>query len=164
MIAQDCLSDAMIVGAREVFEKMVFMQIEKVSDGVAQSPQEGDALLSTISFRNGMEGCLGICCDLNCARTIAINMLAMSPDEQISEGEIRDAMGEVANMVMGTIKSAIQSDLQHLQVSIPVVVTGRNLQNSLGGEGTFKIPVCVITSENQSIELTLLYRESREKN
>jgi hypothetical protein len=52
--------------------------------------------------------------------------------------------------------------LKHLQVSIPVVVTGRNLQNSLG-EGTQRVSVTVITSDNYIIELTLLYRESREK-
>jgi chemotaxis protein CheX len=160
MIAQDCLSEAMIAGSREVFEKMIFMQIESCSD--TASKIEGDALLSSISFRNGMDGCLGICCNKDCAHAIAINMLAMSPDDKISDDEIKDALGEVANMVMGTIKTAIQSDLQHLQVSIPVVVTGRDLQNSLG-EGTERISVTVTTSENHSIELTLLYRESREK-
>jgi chemotaxis protein CheX len=163
MIAQDYLSEALIAGSREVFEKMIFMQIEKISDEDFKAPQENDVLLSSISFRNGMEGCLGICCERDCARAIAINMLAMSPDTQISDNEIKDAMGEVANMVMGTVKTAIQSDMKNLQVSIPVVVTGRNLQNSLG-EGTYKLSVCVTTSENHIIELTLLYRESRDKN
>ena len=160
MIAQDCLSNTLVAGAREVFEKMIFMQIENCSDAASQI--EGDVLLSTISFKNGMDGCLGICCNKDCAHAIAINMLAMSPDDTISDNEIKDAMGEVANMVMGTVKSAIQSDMKNLQVSIPVVVTGQNLQNSLG-EGTSKISVGITTSENHSIELTLLYRESREK-
>jgi chemotaxis protein CheX len=160
MIAQDCLSEAMIAGSREVFEKMIFMQIESCSDTTSQI--EGDVLLSSISFRNGIEGCLGICCNKDCARAIALNMLAMSPDDPISDNEIKDALGEVVNMVMGTVKTAIQSDLQHLQVSIPVVVTGRNLQNSIG-EGTQRISVTVTTSDNYIIELTLLYRESREK-
>jgi chemotaxis protein CheX len=160
MIAQDCLSEAMIAGSREVFEKMIFMQIESCAD--TKSQIDGDVLLSSISFRNGIEGCLGICCNKDCARAIAINMLAMSPDDPISDNEIKDALGEVANMVMGTVKTAIQSDLQHLQVSIPMVVTGRDLQNSIG-EGTQRVSVTVTTSENYIIELTLLYRESREK-
>jgi len=160
MIAQDCMSEAMIGGAREVFEKMVFMQIESCAHTTSQI--EGNLLLSSISFRNGIDGCLGICCNKDCARTIAINMLAMSPNDPISDNEIKDALGEVANMVMGTVKTAIQSDLKNLQVSIPVVVTGRNLQNSLG-EGTERISVTVATSDNYIIELTLLYRESREK-
>ena len=160
MIAQDCLSEAMIAGAREVFEKMIFMQIESCSDTTSQI--EGDVLLSSISFRNGIEGCLGICCNKDCARAIALNMLAMSSDDPISDNEIKDALGEVANMVMGTVKTAIQSDLQHLQVSIPVVVTGRDIQNSLG-DGTQRISVTVTTSDNYIVELTLLYRESREK-
>jgi chemotaxis protein CheX len=161
MIAQNCLSDTLVAGAREVFEKMIFMQIESCSDTAAKIA--GDVLLSSISFRNGMEGCLGICCNKDCARAIAINMLAMSPGDPLSDDEIKDALGEVANMVMGTVKSAIQSDMKNLQVSIPVVVTGQNLHNSLG-EGTSRISVCVTTSENHSIELTLLYRESRDKN
>lgn len=160
MIAQDCLSEVLIAGAKEVFEKMVFMQIETFSDGI--TGPKGDVLLGSISFKNGIEGCLGICCNKDCARAIAINMLAMSPDDQISDDEIKDALGEIANMVMGTVKTAIQSDLQHLQVSIPVVVTGMDLQNSLG-EGTQRISVTVTTSDNYIVGLTLLYRESREK-
>jgi chemotaxis protein CheX len=160
MIAQDCLSDTLVAGAREVFEKMIFMQIDNCSDAAPQIA--GDVLLSSISFRNGMEGCLGICCNKDCARAIAVNMLAMSPGDPLSDDEIKDAMGEVANMVMGSLKSAIQNDMKNLQVSIPVVVTGQNLKNSLG-EGTSRISVCVTTSENHSIELTLLYRESRDK-
>jgi chemotaxis protein CheX len=161
MIAQDCLSEALVAGSREVFEKMIFMQIEKISEDESKSPHENDVLLSSISFKNGMEGCLSICCDRDCARAIAVNMLAISSDAAVSDDEIKDAMGEVANMVMGTVKTAIQKDMKNLQVSIPVVVTGRNLQNSLG-EGTMRTSAVVATSDNNIIQLTLLYRESRE--
>jgi chemotaxis protein CheX len=160
MIAQECLSDILIAGAREVFEKMIFMQIENCSG--AEANITGDLILSSISFKNGMEGCLCICCNKDCAKSIAANMLAMSSGDPISDEEIKDAMGEVANMVMGSVKSGIQSDMKNLQVSIPVVVTGQNLKNSLG-EGTSRLSVCVTTSENHTIELTLLYRESRDK-
>jgi hypothetical protein len=65
-------------------------------------------------------------------------------------------------MVMGTVKTAIQSDLQHLEVSMPVVVTGMNLKNDLG-DGTQRISVAVTASGNYIIELMFLYRESRER-
>jgi chemotaxis protein CheX len=161
MIAQTSMTDVLIAGAREVFEKMIFMQIAEFKESGSQLT--GDVMLGSISFRNGMDGCMSICCTAQCARTIAINMLAMSPDDPISEDEIKDALGEVTNMVMGSVKTAVQSELQHLQVSIPVVVTGRNLQNSLG-EGTQRASVFVTTENNDVIELTLLYRESRGKN
>jgi hypothetical protein len=52
-----------------------------------------------------------------------------SPDELASE-ETCDAMGEVANMIMGSVKSRVANSLGDLQVSIPSVVSGRKLENT----------------------------------
>ncbi len=158
MIAQECLSEALLNGARDVFEKMVFLPIEESPEA---SPLSGeDVLLGSITFKNDIEGCLDICCNPQCGRAIAVNMLGLPQDSQISEEEINDAVGEVTNMVMGSVKSNMQNELQHLQVSIPVVMTGQNMHNSLG-EGTQRASVRVVTPDNHTIELTLLYRESR---
>lgn len=158
MIAQNCFSEALIDGSKEVFEKMIFLQVEEMHDPVELS---GDVvLLGSITFKNGIEGCLNISCDKQCGKSIAVNMLGMSPDDQISDEEVSDAIGEVTNMVMGSVKARMQENLKNLQVSIPVVSTGQNIQNSLG-EGTQRVMVRLMTSDSHIIELTLLYRESR---
>ena len=109
MITTVSLKDALLDGAREVFETMVFMAMEESSDDTASL---GDTtLLGSITFKGDLEGCLGVCCDEPCARTIAANMLGMPAGDELSENDVSDAIGEIANMVMGAVKARIQNEV-----------------------------------------------------
>ena len=156
MIDEICLNDALLEGAKEVFCTMISGNIESCE---SDQDIEGDSLLGSITFNGDLEGCLAICCSVPCAKTIAVNMLAMDPSEELSEEEICDALGEVTNMVMGSVKSRIQKAASDISVSIPTVVSGRDLQNSLG-EGAIKALVKVKFQDEYIAELSMLYRES----
>ena len=155
MVTTVALKDVLVDSAKEVFETMVFMTLAE-SDP-AEAGLSDVTLLGSITFKGDMEGCLGVCCDEVCARTIAANMLGMDPDEGIAEEDVSDAMGEIANMVMGAIKSRIQDEVGTIEVSIPSVVQGRELKNSRG-EGTCMIKVSVNIEEEFSAEFSLLFR------
>ncbi len=158
MIDEICFSTALLEGAREVFETMVFMDLEESCEPGLQI--EGDSLLGSITFSNAIEGCLTIRCGLPCARVVAANMLGLDEDESddISDSEVCDAIGEITNMVMGSVKSRAAADTGELQVSIPTVVRGQNLANSLG-EGANKVVVKANTDEEHVIEFSFLYRK-----
>jgi len=170
MITVVSLKDALLESAREVFETMVFTALEPVGEGTTDpgaSPGVADAahdldkpetcLLGSITFKGQLEGCLGVCCGEPCARTIASNMLGLVSDE-LGENDVGDAMGEIANMVMGAIKARIQDQVGTIEVSIPSVVQGRQLRNSLG-EGADLVKVRVSVEEQYQLEFSLLYRE-----
>jgi len=156
MMTTVSLKEALLDSAKEVFETMVFMALaEAQPDG----PDIGEtALLSSITFKGDLEGCLTICCGNACAQTIAANMLGTEPGEQVSEDGISDALGEMANMVMGVVKSRVQSDIGVMEVSIPSVVQGRELRNSMG-EGAHKVVVKANIEEQYGAELSLMYRD-----
>ena len=156
MIDEICVNDALIEGAQEVFSTMISGNIESCESG---QDIEGDSLLGSITFNGDLEGCLALCCSAPCAKTIAVNMLAMDPSEELSEEEICDALGEVTNMVMGSVKSRIQNVASDISVSIPTVVSGRDLQNSLG-EGAIRTLIKVKFENEYIAELSMLYRES----
>jgi chemotaxis protein CheX len=158
MIDEICLNDALLEGAQEVFNTMISGNIESCE---SDQDIEGDSLLGSITFKGRLEGCLAICCSVPCAKTIALNMLAMEPSEELSDEEICDALGEVTNMVMGGVKSRIRNAASDISVSIPTVVRGRMLQNSLG-EGATKTLVKVKFENEYIAELSMLYRESSE--
>ncbi len=158
MIAATLVKDCLLDSASEVFETMVFMALEEAGEEV-QSIDEDVVLLGTITFKGAIEGVLGICCGFECARTIAANMLGTDPDEDLKADDIDDAIGEVANMVMGAVKARIQNETGTVDVSIPSVVRGRELQSSLG-EGSHNLGVTVYIEEEHIMKLTLLYRES----
>lgn len=156
MLTATCFKDALLDGAREVFETMVFMAL-------AESQPDGPeicetALLGSITFKGDLEGCLTICCGVTCARTIAANMLGLEAGEEIGEDGISDALGELANMVMGAVKSRVQVDTGVIEVSIPSVVQGRELKNSLG-EGAHRVVVKANIDEQYGAELSLMYRD-----
>ncbi|MHC4762630.1 MAG: chemotaxis protein CheX, partial [Planctomycetota bacterium] len=156
MVEQAILSDALLQGAKEVFETMIFMDLEECSES---DPSIGDyTLLGSITFRGNLEGSLGICCSVSCAQTIAVNMLGIDDVEKINEEAACDAIGEVTNMVMGCFKSHAADAVGNLEVSVPTVVSGRELKNNLDGE-TGKALVKVNIADEYTAELSLLYRD-----
>ncbi len=157
MVTTTCLRDSVLDGAKEVFETMIFMALEEVTDPTPE--MEDVTLLGTITFKGSLEGCLGICCGMSCARTIAANMLGMDPSEEIGKDDINDAVGEVANMVMGAVKSRIQDEVGVVEVSIPSVVKGMELTSSLGERAT-ELVINGNLEEEHNVRFSLLYRES----
>ncbi|MHC4489279.1 MAG: chemotaxis protein CheX [Planctomycetota bacterium] len=157
MVEQAVLSDALLKGTKEVFETMVFMNLEESSQ--FDPSIDGRALLGSIAFKGNMEGSLGICCGAACAQAIAVNMLGIDAAEKINEEETCDAVCEVTNMVMGCFKSKLADAVGDLEVSIPSVVHGRELKNNLG-KGASKILVKVNIADEYAGELSLLYRNS----
>ena len=82
----------------------------------------------------------------------------MDSSEAISEDDINDAVGEVANMVMGAVKARLQDEVGNVEVSIPSVVQGLELKNSLGERAT-ELVVHGNLEEEYNIRFSLLYRE-----
>ncbi|MBN1362378.1 MAG: chemotaxis protein CheX [Sedimentisphaerales bacterium] len=157
MVTTVSLKDALLGGAQEVFETMVFMALEEVD--VAEECSEDVSLLGSITFTGNIEGCLSIRCGLQCARTIAANMLGTDPCGDLAECDINDAIGEVANMVMGAIKSRVQHEIGTMEVSIPSVVQGREMKHGLGDQAN-EIVVNVSIEEQYRATFSLLFRES----
>lgn len=157
MINEMCLTETLLESVKEVFETMIFMSVEKAPDDAPQI--EDNAIMGLITFKNGLKGCLTICCSEKCARTIAINMLGMNPQDDIDAAGIKDAFGEVTNMVMGSIKSRIQDNSSNLQVSIPTIISGNQLQNDMA-EKANKVITRVSIEVQYTAEITFLYTES----
>ncbi len=158
MVNELCLNEALLDGAKEVFETMIFIDIEKSDD--SNHAIEGDSLLGSITFTGNLEGCLTICCGTDCAKAIAANMLGMEPDEQVSDEDVCDAIGEVTNMVMGSLKSRIQDNFSKIDVSIPTVVSGQAIENSLGEKATSRVWVNVNVGQDHPALFSLIYKEN----
>ena len=160
MIEQVCLSKVLMESAKEVFETMVFMDLTETTE---PDQDMGEwALLGSITFKGSLEGCLAICCSTPCAQAIAINMLGMDTTEQLTEEDTCDAIGEIANMIMGSVKSRLLEKVGNLEVSIPSVVSGRQLKNNLGDRSE-EISIKVNVEDEYVAGLSLLYRESETK-
>ena len=156
MVGQDVFSEALVMGTREVFETMIYMEVEECNDNyeVIESP----ALMSSITFKGGYDGCLGFCCGIDTATIIANNMLGTQGTDELSNEEIRDAIGEIANMVLGSVKANLLDVIGDVKVSIPIVVSGLELHNSIG-EGAEGIEMSISLDDSMAL-LTLFYKQN----
>jgi chemotaxis protein CheX len=159
MIEQKTYHETVLEAAKEVFETMIFMEIEPCDE--ASITRDTDSLMGSITFKGDLEGCMVISLSWPCGRIITRNMLALEPEAAVAEGDVCDAIGEVANMVMGSIKSRIQDIYPDIEVSIPSVITGKELTGTVI-EGTEKtrVPVCI--DEEHSAIFSFLYRQKEQ--
>lgn len=121
--AERRFSEALATGADEVFETMVGtplgsvdqVTLPRVADHTAMIGLAGD-LCGVLSFR----------CSAAAAARIAAQMLGT--DEASSEECIRDALGEVCNMVAGSFKARVSEIAHQCMLSVPTVVSGKDYQ------------------------------------
>ena len=154
------MNNILLTSAREVFETMIFMDLDQCFDTDMETKDE--TLLSSITFRGDLDGCLTICCNTDCAKSIGRNMLGMDPEENINDADVYDALGEVANMVMGSIKTKIQSNVGNISVSIPMVVSGKEIVTNMSNGSPTKTLVNVTIDSQYIAEFRLLYKDNTE--
>lgn len=147
------LRDALLSSAKEVFESMVFLALEEVED---LSLCDDAAFLATVTFVGDIEGCLSVCFDRACARDIAAGMLCMETPNDLSEEDVVDAIGEIANMVMGAVKTSLQGQIDNITISIPSVILGRQLRSVLG-EGAVQTVVHTCIGRTHAATFSLIY-------
>jgi CheY-specific phosphatase CheX len=158
MIEQLCLDEKLLESAEEIFETMIFMDLDKAED--QDSTIDDLTVLGSITFKGAMEGCLCIYCSDSCTRAITMNMLGLETSEDISNDDISDAVGEVCNMVMGCLKKRLIDSVGNLDLSIPTVVNGTDITSSVLDNA--KKTSVNINIDEYTAELSLLYRENQE--
>jgi len=157
MVTDICIKDVLLDSAKEVFEAMVFMPLEE-AEGQTLDPTQF-TLLGGITFTGDIEGGLNICCSITCSRVIAANMLCADSPEAVSDEDVSDAIGEIANMVLGSVKTRLQDNLKNMQISIPTVVQGRELL-SRRNDGMTRVTVAVKLAQEYIATFSVLYRET----
>ncbi len=138
----------------EVLETMVFMDITSCTeDEMEKNPP---AVLSTIFFAGNYQGTLTMICSEECAKAITMNVWALDSEDDTEKSDIPDAMGEMANMTMGSAKSRLYEKMGELNVSVPSVVTGNRIAPQ-GREGELMETAFVKIDDTYPMQLTLTY-------
>jgi chemotaxis protein CheX len=106
----------------EIFATMIFLDIA-VMEGEPCSLGKEDMLSGVIGFAGDLKGTILIHLPAPVAIAITNAFLELDLDEVNSE--VKDAIGELANMVAGGFKYHLPENGQNLQLSIPSVISGR---------------------------------------
>jgi len=134
MVETVALEECLWQGAKEAFETMIMMPIEKIDDFESEFDDQ-KTLVGAITFSGAIQGAVMVkCCD-GAAEKIAKNMLMMEPDDAIETSEIHDAFGEVVNLVIGGFKSMIADGVGNIDISVPMVIEGKEMIPATGAGG-----------------------------
>lgn len=102
----------------------------------AATPARSDAemMVASVGLHGDFNGAVHVLCADGTARHIATQMMALSPDDPVDPADVDDALGEVANIIGGNVKSLLDG-VEIL--SLPVVrrLSGAELdhQQTLSG-------------------------------
>ncbi|MGH9344826.1 MAG: chemotaxis protein CheX [Terriglobia bacterium] len=106
---------------QEVFESVLGVRMERRSPG---SENGASDLTAIISLAGSPSGVFKIGCSDASAAHLAMRMLGSDAPE--SEENAKDALGEVCNMIAGSIKSRLTRSEDLCKISVPMIISGRN--------------------------------------
>ncbi len=153
-----CNPSALREAITEVFNTMVFMEINS-SGPIEEDLGDQPCILGSVSFRGLFDGSLSISCSAACAKEITMNLLAFEDEDEMEPSDIPDAIGEVANMTMGTLKTMLYDRLGEITVSVPTVVSGCSMCNALRA-GEVKLSATVAVADQYCVQLNLVHMYS----
>lgn len=127
-ISREDIVAAIRTSTEEVFSTMLALELtpEEVlqESNVAAAPRSG--LVSLIGLAGSWSGTGSLACTGACACTMASSLLACSYDS-VNE-DVLDAVGEITNMIIGNVKTALEEKIGEMGLSTPTVIFGRNFQ------------------------------------
>jgi chemotaxis protein CheX len=117
------IADYIVDATEDVFNTMIFMEI--TTEGCLTEGQE--AIFSHFSAMIGLSGGLMAMISIHCDAYIAMDIAGAMLDTEFDEvdDDVKDAMGEVANMVAGGMKSRLLDDNIDVTLAIPTTIVGK---------------------------------------
>jgi chemotaxis protein CheX len=124
--------ESLIRSAGDVFSTMLASQLGSGQVTVEGSNDEpNDGVVSFIGIAGSWAGTGSLTCSPAMACRICAAML-MTEAPAVNE-EVLDAVAEITNMIIGSVKTDLETELGPLGLSIPTVVFGRNFKTRSAG-------------------------------
>ncbi len=120
-VSQDVLKE-LLSATEEVFETMVFQPVSRQTPIEDDKVKPASNVVATVAFAGHRRGLVAFHSSLGTARTIAGAMLGM-PAEDVN-GEMPDAIGEVANMIAGSFRTKLAATEPPSAIAVPTVTIG----------------------------------------
>lgn len=114
--------DHLVNATEEVFETMVFKTLVPLPPAAGDLERRGPHVVATVAFTGHRCGAVSFHSDTDVAREIAGAMLGVPPAEV--NGQMPDAIGEVTNMIAGTLRTRMAALEPLWAIAMPTVTMG----------------------------------------
>ncbi|MBZ5573071.1 MAG: chemotaxis protein CheX [Acidobacteriia bacterium] len=126
------------LAVREVFEIMLGCKL----DLQAEPPPAAGEITAMVGLAGQLCGLLTLRCGTKSAALMTGKMLGLEVDQ--ADGQMWDALGEIANMVAGNFKNKLTGMGDKCMLSVPTVITGSDYS-------------CRSMADTSPVELTFLF-------
>lgn len=147
------IGNEIIKGTKDVFSTMLMVDLESDYDGDAAKSKIQSNLTSMIGLGGGIRGMLAVHCPAVVAKAITGSFLGMDVEEL--DEDVKDAIGEIANMVAGNLKISYASIDIQIELAIPTSIVGDSFTIS-GMAGANRV-ILPLTMEEGTFWIELLY-------
>ncbi|MFQ5699664.1 MAG: chemotaxis protein CheX [Myxococcota bacterium] len=93
-----------------------------------------------VGLAGSMAAQVSVHCSVGQAREFTARLLGLEPSEVSGNEEIRDAIGELANMIAGGVKTALSAEAT-LELALPSVFLAEKGSMQIGPLGAFVAPL-----------------------
>ena len=107
----------------DVFDTMVSMEVEFQESEPPDSTGTG-RMVATVNFAGNVLGIVNIQVDSELSRMMMASMLEIDIEKVEDDGEIKDLLAEISNIVGGNLKSALSDAGHHCVISTPSITYG----------------------------------------
>ncbi len=118
------ISGKIIDATNEIFSSMVMMELRVKGDIQSTLAPLENSITGVIGLAGTHKGVLAMHFPKPVAMAITGSFLGMDVDE-INE-DVEDAVGELANMLGGSVKSILSAKGRDIDLSLPSVISGEN--------------------------------------
>lgn len=128
MIDQARIGEEIVKGAQDVFSTMLMVDLDSEAAVINQRLPLPSNLSSMIGLGGGLRGVLAVHCPAVVAKAITSTFLGTEVEE-LNE-DVKDAIGEIANMVAGNLKVSFAAEGLDIELAIPTSVVGESFNVS----------------------------------
>ena len=118
------IKDKIVESTKEIFSTMVMMDVSVVDQDSLARQAAKDGISGIIGLAGTHKGVLAIHIPGPVAMAITGSFLGMDVEE-INE-DVEDAVGELANMLGGNVKTILSENGRDIELSLPTTISGTN--------------------------------------
>ncbi|MEZ5290654.1 MAG: chemotaxis protein CheX [Vicinamibacterales bacterium] len=145
--------DHLVSATEEVFETMLFTPLER-RPPITGSLETPANIVASVAFAGHRKGLVAVYASTSAATRITSGLLGI-PAQEVN-GEVPDAMGEIANMVAGTFRNRLAQSEPSSEIAVPTVTIGTDFCTVYSSAASRVRCPFLMEGEALSVELILM--------
>ena len=134
------IREKIIETTQEIFSSMVMMEVSAFDESVTEGSVHTQSITGLIGLAGTYKGVLAIHMPNEVALAVTSSFLGMDVEE--INADVEDAIGELANMLGGNVKTILSESGRDISLSLPSTISGKEYNFQLASEAAERTIIC----------------------